>query len=223
VLGTLKAHDSDIPADPLFFFIHPSDGNQGKFTIVNGNQLAVASGTLAAGTYTVKIQVSDGRGGVLVETFTITSQHANVAPVSDGVTPSGAGRAGTDGDAGKILMDEDATGFEVARVAAHDTDGGTIGYALTTNPGNLFAIDATTGIITAAPEALQVTQDTEYALVVTISDGQGGTTSRTSIERLSSTHCPAPAPTRTMTSGPRSAFLPSTIRMAPRRTSSSSL
>jgi Ca2+-binding RTX toxin-like protein len=82
VLGELKGHDPDT-GQTLSFAIDLSDANQGKFTITNGNQLSVASGTLAAGTYTVKVRVSDGHGGALVKDFTIVSNpvvNGNHAP-----------------------------------------------------------------------------------------------------------------------------------------------
>jgi hypothetical protein len=81
-LGTLKAHDPDT-GQTLSYAIDLSDANQGKFTITNGNVLSVASGTLAAGTYTVKVRVSDGHGGALVKDFTIVSNpvvNGNHAP-----------------------------------------------------------------------------------------------------------------------------------------------
>ncbi|MFL5026971.1 MAG: hypothetical protein ACJ8DB_10355 [Microvirga sp.] len=82
VLGTLKAHDPDT-GQTLSYAIDLSDANQGRFTITNGNQLSVASGTLDAGTYTVKVRVSDGHGGALVKDFTIVSNpvvNGNHAP-----------------------------------------------------------------------------------------------------------------------------------------------
>jgi Ca2+-binding RTX toxin-like protein len=78
MLGKLKAHDPDT-GQTLSFAIDVSDSNQGTFTIRNGNELSVASGTLEAGTYTVKVRVSDGNGGALVKDFTITS-----TPVTNG-------------------------------------------------------------------------------------------------------------------------------------------
>jgi Ca2+-binding RTX toxin-like protein len=175
VLGTLKAHDPDDTIDTLTFAIDASDPNLGKFAIVNGNQLSVNYGTLAVGTYIVKVKVSDAHGGSLVKDFTITSTHVNQVPVIDEVKAVNAGSAGTGNDTGKILVNENVEVI-FAQVKAHDTDGGTIRYSLKTNPNNAFTINETSGHIRpASSTALEVTNDTDYTLVVTVSDGQGGT------------------------------------------------
>ncbi|MCB8819158.1 calcium-binding protein [Microvirga rosea] len=174
ILGTLKATDPDDTADKLTFSIDQSDTNKGRFMIRDGNQLAVAYGILDAGTYTVKVKVSDPHGGSLVKDFTITSTHVNVAPVVDKVEAAGSGTAGSGDDAGKILVNENTGTHTIARVTAHDTDGGTVKYELKTNPEGIFAINETTGLITMnGPE---VSADTIFNLRVAVTDGQGGAT-----------------------------------------------
>jgi Ca2+-binding RTX toxin-like protein len=134
-LGTLKAHDPDT-GQTLSYAIDLSDANQGKFTITNGNVLSVASGKLEAGTYTVKVRVSDGHGGALVKDFTIVSN-----PVVNGNHAPSTLRLN---DATQVSIIENA--LFTGTLSAQDADGDT-GFtwsfddSVAGNANSLFEID----------------------------------------------------------------------------------
>ncbi|WP_247654521.1 MULTISPECIES: calcium-binding protein [Microvirga] len=136
VLGELKGHDPDT-GQTLTFAIDLSDANQGRFTITNGNRLSVASGTLDAGTYTVKVRVSDGHGGALVKDFTIVSN-----PVVNGNHAPSTLRlnGGTD-----VSINENAA--FAGTLSAQDSDGDNLTWSfvdgIVGNANGLFEIDNT--------------------------------------------------------------------------------
>jgi len=101
----------------------------------------------------------------------------NQSPVITDVSPSGNGATGTDTDMGKIVIGENAgTGnvVEVADVDASDEDDDPLTYALLHTYGDLFSIDENGTIRMDKSKLPPITVDKDYALTVSVSDGQGG-------------------------------------------------
>ena len=112
------------------------------------------------GTDSFVVVISDGQGG------SVTSRVAvNVAPVNDAPVASNLA----------LTTDEDVA--VSAQVNATDVDGDALSYAVTTSPQNgVLILNPATGEFTYTP-------DTHYngsdSFIVTISDGNGGTTTST--------------------------------------------
>ncbi|HEY1068332.1 MAG TPA: cadherin domain-containing protein, partial [Pirellulales bacterium] len=71
--------------------------------------------------------------------------------------------------------------------AASDVSGGAIVYSLTSNPGDLFAIDPTTGVVSlASSTSFDFETTASYTLVVSASDGVDATTQSFTIDILDS-------------------------------------
>ncbi len=130
----------------------------------------VISGTIPAnasqvGPYTVTVTASDGQGGTVASTFSITS--SNQAPVLG--TPIAA-QAASDG--GVVTL--------ATAGAFSDPNGDTLTYSASGLPAGL-SINATTGLITGTIDhsASQGGTGGVYSIVVTASDGKGGTVAET--------------------------------------------
>jgi hypothetical protein len=116
------------------------------------------SGTLtAAGTSSVTVVVSDGRGGNASADFTWTVVRANVAPTL--VNPGN--QTGTVGVALSLSL------------LASDADSDSLAYTASGLPAGLV-IDATTGRISGAPTAIGTSN-----VSVAVSDGRGGNDAET--------------------------------------------
>ncbi|MCZ2343882.1 MAG: putative Ig domain-containing protein [Bacteroidales bacterium] len=148
---------TDPDGDPITFSLT---------TAPDGMAIDAASGVLTwtpdadqIGDNPVTISVSDGRGGVRTQSFTLpvvadTPETPNAAPVITS-TPFGPARAGSP--------------YRYV-VTATDPDGDPISFSLTTAPDGM-AIDAASGVLTWTPDVDQI-GDNPVSIVV--SDGRGG-------------------------------------------------
>jgi uncharacterized protein len=154
VVGTVTASDAD--ADTLSFAI--TAGNTGTaFAIDNDGVLTVADSGALAGSFSLTVTVTDGRGGSDTATVAVAVNAApQVLPASFSVR---IGRP---------------DGFEVGQVIASDPDGDPLAFAISAgNTDGAFSIDAV-GRITVANSAA-ITAD--FSLTVTVDDGRGGSSS----------------------------------------------
>ena len=106
------------------------------------------------GDHAVVIEVSDGRGGVTTQSFTLPVVRANAAPAITS-TPVGPARAGTP--------------YRYA-VTAIDPDGDPVSFALTTAPVGM-SIDPASGVLSWTPTAGQIG---DHSVTIEVSDGRGG-------------------------------------------------
>ena len=120
---------------------------------------------------TVKIEFSGASlAAAVTATGTITNNdtvNAPIGAVSD-----------TNGAAGGSVAESAAVGAAVG-ITASATDataGETVSYALTTNPGNLFAVDAATGVVTVAG-ALDYETAASHSITVQATSSDGSTSS----------------------------------------------
>ncbi|MFP4015681.1 MAG: putative Ig domain-containing protein, partial [Halanaerobiales bacterium] len=115
---------------------------------------------LQVGTFTVEIEVSDGKGGTASQNYevTISDQPVNSKPKIIS-TPVYSGEVGKE-----YSYD----------VEAEDVDGDTLTYTLTTAPDGM-TIDSSTGMITWTPDDIQ--SGSNYA-IVEVNDGNGGSSSQ---------------------------------------------
>jgi VCBS repeat-containing protein len=145
------------------------------FQIV-GNNLAfrtapnfeVATDANRDGVYNVTLNVTDNNGG--------TGTQAVVVTVSDVADTIGAV---SDSDAAANAVNENSavgTTVGVTALAVEPQTGDTVRYALTTNPGNLFAIDTVTGVVTVNG-ALDFETAAQYSITVQATSSDGSTSS----------------------------------------------
>jgi uncharacterized delta-60 repeat protein len=158
---------TDADNDPLNYLI--TAGNAGTaFAIDSTGHLTVATSLQAkqTPTYTLTVQVADGRGGTSAGTVIV-----NVTPVNHAPQVSGGGGTFS-------LSESSAVATAVTTITATDADGNPLTFSVTAgNAGNAFAVDST-GHVTVA-SALNAKQQASYALTVQVSDGKGGTASAT--------------------------------------------
>ena len=138
------------------------DANTGVVTVI---------GSLDAETATEPRYRCDGgpapTARTSVQTFTIAVNDVNETAIS----------ATTDSDGSANSVSEAATVGTAVGVTALATDADvtdTVTYSLTSNPGNFFAIDATTGVVTVAG-ALDYETDTSHVIEVTATSSDGST------------------------------------------------
>ena len=135
------------------------------------NPTDVAGGTSGAGDniYQVEVTVDDGKGGIDVQTLSITVTDVNDAPL---ISSDGAG------DTTTPAVDENTTA--VTTVTSTDQDGGTPVFSIGGGAdAALFSIDPVTGVLTftTAPDFEHPTDaDTNgiYEVIVKVDDGKGG-------------------------------------------------
>ncbi|UVO10532.1 retention module-containing protein [Pectobacterium polonicum] len=158
VSGTIVA--SDVDGDTLSYTVGTPPAN-GTLTL---------DGTTGAYTYTPGtnfngndrfiITVSDGNGGTTTSTVSIGVRPVNDAPVTADQS---------------IATDEDTP--VSGTIVASDVDGDTLSYTVNTQPANgTLTLDGSTGQYTYTPGANFNGND---RFVVTVSDGNGGTTTST--------------------------------------------
>ncbi|MCA1939658.1 MAG: DUF4347 domain-containing protein, partial [Caenispirillum bisanense] len=83
VVGTLGSNDPDGPSATYTLVAGSGDTDNALFNISGTSLRANDAAALTPGTYSVRVQVSDGSGGTYAEAFSITVAD-NVAPVFDG-------------------------------------------------------------------------------------------------------------------------------------------
>ena len=166
----------DTPVDlPVLANDTDVDGNALTVTsasAANGTVVVLANGTVRYtpnanfnGTDTVTYTISDGQGGFSTSTVTVTVTPVNDAPTATPIAP----QTGADGSTIRVPVAGSFT----------DVDGNTLSFSATGLPAGL-SIDPATGVISGTIDrsASQVGGGT-YSVVVTASDGNGGTVSTT--------------------------------------------
>ena len=132
------------------------------------------------GTQEVTLRVADGRGGVALQSFAVTTSLANSTPAITSV-PKGPAVV--------------ALPWQY-QVAAQDADGDAIGFELVEAPAGM-TIDAASGLVTWTPSAGQVGT---HHVAVRASDGRGASTTQSFDLPVVAT---APNDPPTITSSPR--------------------
>ncbi len=167
----VTATDSDLPAQSLVYSIVPGldaakfaiNSSTGVLSFVTAPDFEVPTDIGLNNVYDLTVQVSDGAGGIDTQAISVTVTNTNdTAPV---VTPGQT----------FVVPELAANGTSLGSVTATDADGSTTfsGWAITAgNTGGVFAINATTGVITVADRTnLNFDITPSYALSVTVSDG----------------------------------------------------
>jgi hypothetical protein len=179
LVGTVVASDLDTADTRTFSILAGNIGGAfsidtatGEITVANPAALDF-EGTP---TFGLTVQVEDGGGLTDDATITVALSNLNEAP-------SVAGFAAA-------LPESSAVGTVVGSAAGSDPDAGDVlSYAITGgNTGGAFAIDAVTGEITVAnPAALDFETTPSFALIVSVTDALGLSTSTTVDVGLSDT------------------------------------
>ena len=129
----------DINGDPVVGGPFAVDGNSGVVTVADNTQLDYESAT----SHTVYVKATSADGSTSQESFTVNLTDANEA---------GVGAISDTDAAANAVIENVAPGTVVGVTAfADDPDGtDTVSYSLSDDAGGLFAIDATTGVVTVA-------------------------------------------------------------------------
>jgi hypothetical protein len=166
VVGTAAGVDPDAGATLTYTLTNDAGGRfainatTGIVTVANGSLLNYEAAT----SHSVVVRVTDQGGLTFDKTFTIGVTNVNEAPT--GATLSGGG----------ALFDNSVNGTVAGTVTGVDPDAGSVlSYALTNSAGGLFAINATTGVITLANAALLTPGASSPQVTVRVTD-QGGLT-----------------------------------------------
>lgn len=151
---TLAGQDIDGDALSYTVLAGPSNGN----AAITGNVLTYTPAPDFHGTDVVTVQVSDGQGGTASATVTIIVTPVNDAPVIDDQT---------------VTTPED-TSIDVT-LGATDADGDALTYTVASGPAD-GAVVIANGVLTYTPALNFHGTD---AIVVQVSDGEGGTDTAT--------------------------------------------
>ncbi|WP_283193222.1 Ig-like domain-containing protein [Rhizobium sp. AN80A] len=154
--------DTDPDGDTLSLIA--ASAGQGTLTFTANGSITYVPAADFNGTDTIIYTISDGQGGVSTATVTISINAVNDAPDVSGPLP-----AQMDSDGQTVSFD--------AGIYFSDRDGDTLSYAATDLPPGL-QIDAATGVI-SGPLPNNASRPEPYVATITVSDGQGGTISRT--------------------------------------------
>ena len=160
VFGTVTATDAD--KDELSYSITANSNN--LFEITKTGELSLIAGkTLDFETKTsheITVEVTDGKAKVSAKvTITVTDVNENQPPVIVDQT---------------FTVAEDVINTVIDIVTATDPEGDTLTYRIDDNDDNLFEI-AGDGILSLAPnKILDYESRTNYAITITVSDGNGG-------------------------------------------------
>ncbi|WP_323666657.1 retention module-containing protein [Pectobacterium punjabense] len=158
VSGTIVA--TDVDGDTLSYTVGTPPANGTLMLDSATGQYTYTPGTNFNGNDRFVVTVSDGNGGTTTSTVSIGVRPVNDAPVT------------TDQS---IVTDEDTP--VSGTIVATDVDGDTLSYTVNTQPANgTLTLDGTTGAYTYTPGANFNGND---RFVVTVSDGNGGTTTST--------------------------------------------
>ncbi|WP_234258265.1 tandem-95 repeat protein, partial [Pectobacterium sp. IFB5596] len=158
VSGTIVA--TDVDGDTLSYTVNTQPAN-GTLTLDGATgQYTYTPGANFNGNDRFVVTVSDGNGGTTTSTVSIGVRPVNDAPVTADQS---------------IATDEDTP--VSGTIVATDVDGDTLRYSVSTQPANgTLTLDGTTGAYTYTPGANFNGND---RFVVTVSDGNGGTTTST--------------------------------------------
>ncbi|QJA21275.1 cadherin repeat domain-containing protein [Pectobacterium punjabense] len=158
VSGTIVA--TDVDGDTLSYTVGTPPAN-GTLTLNSATgAYTYTPGTNFNGNDRFVVTVSDGNGGTTTSTVSIGVRPVNDAPVTADQS---------------IATDEDTP--VSGTIVATDVDGDTLRYSVSTQPANgTLTLDGSTGQYTYTPSANFNGND---SFVVTVSDGNGGTTTST--------------------------------------------
>ena len=176
LVATLTAEDVDENDTHTYSLIEDAGG---AFTVdANTGEITVADSSVidyeTAQTMDVLVQVTDSGGLTYNEVVTINIADINEFDVS----------AVSDSDAVANAVSESAVvGTSVGITAFASDDDGTssdVSYTLSSNPGNAFSINSTTGEVTVAdPSALDFENSASMQIEVTATSEDGSTSSET--------------------------------------------
>ncbi|NLU38198.1 MAG: T9SS type A sorting domain-containing protein [Bacteroidales bacterium] len=163
-VATLSAVDPDATDVHTFSLASgngTNDKNNGKFQIIDGNQLKMISSADYETTPSlyVLITVNDGNGGVFTKAVTIAVNNINEAPRYNDQTTS-------------VSIDENAeNGTTVCTLTAQDPEGAAVTYSITSgNDNGAFGINGNK-LVVADNTKLNYDVKNQYSLVVSASDG----------------------------------------------------
>jgi CshA-type fibril repeat protein len=160
---SVLANDADPDGDPLI--VTSAGALNGSVTVNADGTLTYTPNVNFNGTDTITYTISDVEGGTSTATVTVTVNSVNDRPVASQV----ANRADTDGE---------TVSFSVSG-AFSDADGDALTYSATGLPPGL-GIDAATGVISGSIDnSASQAGGGVYNVVVTASDGRGGTITST--------------------------------------------
>ncbi len=151
---------SDVDGDDLTYTVSTSPTNGTVDLDPDTGEFTYTPNADYNGSDSFVVTVSDGNGGTTTSTVTIGVNPVNDAPVAEDLS---------------LTTDEDTP--VDGQIVASDVDGDTLSYTLTTIPANgTVDLDPDTGEFTYTPNADYNGSD---SFVVTVSDGNGGTTTST--------------------------------------------
>ncbi|CAM5224899.1 tandem-95 repeat protein [Alishewanella longhuensis] len=156
--GAIVANDID--GDNLAYSLTTSPANGTLVLNADSGTFTYTPNANYNGSDSFVVTISDGQGGSTTSTVTLNVTPVNDAPVS----------------ADQTLSTQEDTALNGA-IVANDIDGDNLAYSLTTSPANgTLVLNADSGTFTYTPNANYNGSD---SFVVTISDGQGGSTTST--------------------------------------------
>ncbi len=162
VLIDVLPNDSDPDGDPITLIA--AAATVGQATVV-GNQVNYVPPANFNGTATITYTISDGEGGTATATITVTVTPENDAPVGTALPPQ-------DTEDGAVVSVPVAANFT-------DVDGDTLTFAAADLPPGL-SIDPDSGVISGTIDnSASQTGGGVYTATITVSDGNGGTTTQT--------------------------------------------
>ena len=163
-----QVHATDAAGGAVTYALTAGNGG-GVFQLDATRGILSVAGALPAGGAGLTVTATDAQGGATRVPVVVAV--ADAAGRSPPVFPA-AGWS--------FRVAEDApVGTPVGTAAAVDLDGGPLTYALTAgNTGGVFALDASSGMLTVAG-ALDYETTASYALTLTASDAHGGTATAT--------------------------------------------
>ncbi|WP_051116670.1 Ig-like domain-containing protein [Sphingomonas sp. PAMC 26617] len=161
VVLAVLANDTDADGNPLWVT---------SAMATNGTVVILADGTVRytpdanfTGTDTITYTIGDGQDGFSTSTVTVTVTPVNDAPTATPITP-------------QVSADGSTVSLPVADTFA-DIDGGALRFSATGLPAGL-SIDPATGVISGTIDrSASQGNGGSYGVVVTASDGNGGTVS----------------------------------------------
>src|SRR5205814_1979815 len=149
-----------------------TDSAGGKFTIDSGTGVVTVAGAIdreVDASLSITVRATSEDGSHADQAFTIAVNDVNEFSVTTPLDTNAAANA----------VDENVAVGTVVGVTAHafDADATTnaVTYSLTSNPGGLFAIDATTGVVTTAAAIDREAVGASVSIEVTATSADGST------------------------------------------------